>query len=323
MDPERRLQLRTGVFTVAVLVAAAIVVASLNREGSLFARHYSLYADFDNIEGLFVNSPVWLAGNQVGRVRDIVFLPPEADKAIRVELDINARVRDRIGSDSIASVHQAGILGDMYIAISLRGPDGEPLEDGGVIASRDPLSLSALADAGAELLQNLVSFSAAAERIVGAFEESMGSESVASTLGSLSNLVSEVETGEGLLHSLVYDDGAQTMADLQASARDMRASLRRIDGILAEVEDGHGMAHDFIYGAEDSDMSTLAALRSAAERLESVLRKIDEGEGSLGALLNDPTLYEDIKLLVSGANESALLRGLIDYMRSGGEQPSQ
>ena len=323
MDPERRLQLRTGVFALTVLVAAAIVVASLNREGGLFTPRYSLYADFDNIEGLFVNAPVWLAGNQVGRVRDIVFLPPGAEKAIRVELDLDARVRDRIGTDSIASVHQAGILGDMYLAISLRGPDGEPLADGALIASRDPLSLNALADEGAELLRNLVGFSAAAERIVGAFEESMGTESVASTLGSLSNLVAEVETGDGLLHSLVYDDGSQIMADLQGSLRDMRASLGRIDAVLAEVEGGQGMAHDFIYGAEDSDLSTLAALRSAAERLESVLRKIDEGEGSLGALLNDPTLYEDIKLLVSGANESALLRGLIDYMRSGGEQPSQ
>ncbi len=321
MDPERRMQIRTGVFTLVVLIAAAIVVGSLNREGGLFTARYTLFADFDNIEGLFVNSPVWLAGNLVGRVRDIEFLPPGAEKALRVELDINARVRDRIGSDSIASVHQAGILGDMYVAISLRGPGSEPIEDGGMVESRDPLSLNVLADEGAELLQNLVVFSASAERIVGAFEEAMGTESVASTLGSLSNIVSEVETGDGVLHALIYGDGAQAVADLQASLADLRSSLRRVDMIVAEIEDGHGMAHDFIYGAEDSDMSTLAAVRSAAERLESVLRKIDEGEGSLGALLNDPTVDEDIKLLVGGARESALLRGLIDYVRTDREEP--
>jgi phospholipid/cholesterol/gamma-HCH transport system substrate-binding protein len=74
--------------------------------------------------------------------------------------------------------------------------------------------------------------------------------------------------------------------------------------------------HDFIYGADDTDRSTLAAMRSATERLESVLRKIDEGEGSCGALVNDPTIYEDLKILLSGAKESSLLRSLIEFVRT-------
>ncbi len=315
MDAERTLQIRMGVFTLIVLAALAAVVSSLNREAGLFTARYTLYADFDNIEGLFANAPVRLAGNHVGRVRDISFLPPGSSRALRVELDLDASVQDRIRGDSLASVHAAGLLGDMYVEISLGGERAEPLTDGGMVASREPLSFNELADKGAELLANLVAFSASAERIVGSFEEAMGSESVASTFGSLANIVNEVETGDGMLHALIYDESGDASADLAGSISELRESLRRLNVILSQVEEGDGLLHDFIYGAEDTDRSTLAAMRGAAERLESVLRKIDEGEGSFGALVNDPTVYEDLKILLSGAKESSLLRNLIDFVR--------
>ena len=46
-------------------------------------------------------------------------------------------------------------------------------------------------------------------------------------------------------------------------------------------------------------------------RLNSILAKVDRGEGSLGLLLNDATLYEDLKILVGGAQRSTLVRALI------------
>lgn len=315
MDAERRLQLRAGIFTIVVVVALGVVVSTLNREGGLFTPRYALFADFDGIEGLFVNSPVRLAGNQVGRVRDVRFLPPGSERVVRVELDVDSSVQDRITVDSVASIHQAGILGDMYVEISLGTPGSEELPEGGMLTSTDPIPFNELAAKGAELLDNLVAFSASAERIVGSFEQAMGTESIASTFGSMSNIVQEIEEGDGILHALIYDQGGMAAADLKRSMRELSSSLGRVNAILAEVETGDGMAHDFIYGAEDTDMSTLAALRSAAERLESVLRKIDEGEGTLGALLNDPTVYEDLKLVLGGARDSTLLRGAIDYVR--------
>ncbi len=315
MDAERRLQMRAGIFTIVVVVALGVVVSTLNREGGLFTPRYALFADFDGIEGLFVNSPVRLAGNQVGRVRDIRFLPPGSERVVRVELDVDSSVQDRITVDSVASIHQAGILGDMYVEISLGTPGSEELPEGGMLTSSDPIPFNELAAKGAELLDNLVAFSASAERIVGSFEQAMGTESIASTFGSMSNIVQEIEDGDGILHALIYDQGGMAAADLKRSMRELSSSLGRVNAILAEVETGDGMAHDFIYGAEDTDMSTLAALRSAAERLESVLRKIDEGEGTLGALLNDPTVYEDLKLVLGGARDSTLLRGAIDYVR--------
>jgi phospholipid/cholesterol/gamma-HCH transport system substrate-binding protein len=322
VDTDRSTAVRTGIFTIGVLLALALIVASLNRDSGLFVSRYRLFANFDNIEGLFANSPVRLAGTHIGRVTDVRFLPAGSEQAVRVELDLEASVRERIRSDSVASIHQSGVLGDMYIEITLGSEAGEVLEDGTTLASREPLSFRALADAGGELLENLVSVSASADRIVGEFDEAMGTESISSTLGSLKNIVTEIEKGDGFLHGMIYDDAgpaaqdlAQAVAELRGGLGEFRGSFRRVNKLLAEVESGEGLMHDLFYGADEEGMTTFASLQSSAVRLESVLRKIDEGEGSLGALLNDPTVYEDLKLLVGGARESALLRGLIDFVR--------
>ena len=49
----------------------------------------------------------------------------------------------------------------------------------------------------------------------------------------------------------------------------------------------------------------------AGARLNSILAKIDRGEGTLGLMLNDPTLYEELKILVGGANRSRVVRSMI------------
>lgn len=50
---------------------------------------------------------------------------------------------------------------------------------------------------------------------------------------------------------------------------------------------------------------------NALARLDSILEKIDDGRGTLGAFLNDPSLYDDTKALVGEANRNRVLRNLV------------
>lgn len=65
------------------------------------------------------------------------------------------------------------------------------------------------------------------------------------------------------------------------------------------------LLHEFIYG--DSGKK----LNQSLSRIESILTKIDKGEGTLGALVNDPTVYEDLKQLFGGAKRSSVLQYFI------------
>jgi phospholipid/cholesterol/gamma-HCH transport system substrate-binding protein len=52
-------------------------------------------------------------------------------------------------------------------------------------------------------------------------------------------------------------------------------------------------------------------LQKASKSLNSILDKINNGTGTVGALINDPSLYEDAKSLMGGVNRNRLMRNLV------------
>jgi phospholipid/cholesterol/gamma-HCH transport system substrate-binding protein len=90
----------------------------------------------------------------------------------------------------------------------------------------------------------------------------------------------------------------------------LNQSLATFESILNEVATGNGLLHSLVYEPLTEQDVVLEALDAGA-RLNSILAKVDTGEGTIGLLLNDPTLYEDLKRLVGGANRSAVVRTLI------------
>jgi len=52
-------------------------------------------------------------------------------------------------------------------------------------------------------------------------------------------------------------------------------------------------------------------VKKSMDHLESILGKIDKGTGTLGALINDPTISEEIKSILGGAKRSKVLKFLI------------
>lgn len=52
-------------------------------------------------------------------------------------------------------------------------------------------------------------------------------------------------------------------------------------------------------------------IKSAINHLDSILEKIDRGQGTLGAFINDPALYDDAKALVGQSNRNRIMRNLI------------
>ncbi|MFQ5696988.1 MAG: MlaD family protein [Myxococcota bacterium] len=301
MDAERRVQLRAGFFTLAVLVAGATAVLLLSQQGGLFSPRYTLYAEFTNIEGLTVNAPVHLAGNNVGRVRSIEFLQPGAPRPIRVAMELDASVQSRIRSDSTALIGTIGLLGDKYVEISIGTLDAPGLPPGSRIQTQEAATFSELASKGRALLDNLVQLTSTADRIAETFDREMGSESLARLIAAMDRLVRSVEEEDGLVHALFYDEsGAEVIRELRGTAEGLRS-------LVEEVQNGHGVLHGLVYSEKGQE--------PALARLNSILAKIDRGDGTVGALINDPTLYEDLKQVFGGASQSALVRGLVEFVR--------
>ena len=310
MEADRRLSLVVGAFVIAVLTAFAVVLTSLTAERSLFTSQYRLVAHFDNALGLLPGAPVWLAGKDVGRVETVSFGSLEGTHPITAVLLIDVEVQERIRKDSLATIDTIGLLGDSYVEVT-PAFTGDALRAGAEINATSPPKISAVMGKGVVALDDFSrladEFSKLAgnlNRLVSTFTDAEGGQRAADAVGSLGNIISEIESGGGLLHSIVYDE--YTGGGVESIER----SLTALENILAEVREGEGFLHALIYESP-SEQSALREMVAASVRLNSILVKIDEGEGTLGLLVNDPTVYEDVKILLDGAQRSAVLRTLI------------
>jgi phospholipid/cholesterol/gamma-HCH transport system substrate-binding protein len=305
MDRDRRLSLTVGAFALVSLAALAFAIVTLSTRSGVWEPRYRLIAFFDNVQGLIAGAPVWLAGRPVGRVESVSFGErPEGVSALQVVLQIDREVRERIRSDSVATIGTIGLLGDRYVEVSIGTSAGQPLEDGQQIPTITRLDVESVVAKGTQALDSISTLAVNLNRVIEAFAKEGGGESLASTVDALSGVASQLQKGEGLLHSLIYDE--YTGGGVESIER----SLMRFENILREIDEGEGVLHSLIYDAPTEQDLVIEALEAGA-RLNSILAKIDRGEGTLGMIVNDPTLYEDLKLLVGGANRSRLVRGMV------------
>jgi phospholipid/cholesterol/gamma-HCH transport system substrate-binding protein len=292
-------------FALTALAALALAILSLSSKEGVFSARYHLVGYYENVQGLIPNAPVWLAGTRVGRVES-VHLGTRGDgkPAVKVVLEVDESVQDRVRRDSTASIGTIGLLGDRYVEISLGSPSEAQLEDGAEISVANPANLARVMDTGTQALNNIATLAKNLNALVVGFEGDKGGKGIASSIASVADITAQIQNGDGLLHSLIYDQYEG------GGVESIEKSLVTFEGILDEVATGNGLLHSLVYEPLTEQDVVLEALDAGA-RLNSILAKVDTGEGTIGLLLNDPTLYEDLKRLVGGAQRSTVVRTLI------------
>lgn len=305
MPDRRRLSLVVGVFVLGSLLVGALSVLFLGARGGILSPRYRLVTYFDDVQGLVAGAPVRLAGRDVGSVEFVSFAPLTGDlPPVRVVMQLDEDIQDRVRNDSVARIATIGLLGDKYVEISMGTAFGRVLTDGEELASISPLDLGMAVARGTEAIDNIATLAENVNQVVAEFGKAMGGQKIAEATGSLTAIVAEIQEGEGLLHSLIYDSYEGSGVD------SIEGALAKLEAILNEIADGDGLMHQLIYG-EPEEQQLLTEALSTMAKLESILGKIDAGEGTLGLLVNDPSLYADLQELVGGAQRSLVVRSLI------------
>lgn len=311
-EREQLMRLRVGIFVLGLLGLFMVFVLTIGSRSRIFERHYNLHAFFSNIEGLNVGAPVRLAGTSVGSVDDITFSKDLASKKIRVTMSLDARLQDRIREDSIASIGTIGLVGDKVLELTVGSPDEPALPPGATIASVDPPDYATLLQKGDQIVNNVVKISDALNQLVGG-GGAKARQDLADSIASFNRIMSEIEQGTGLLHALVYEKrSGNILRELSATT----VALQQLAHLMRQFQNKKGMAH--VLFADPRAESIMADLEQTSRNLKSVSDRLAQGEGTLGALIDDPTLYEDLSSLLRGANRSRTLRNLIQSTRQSG-----
>ncbi len=126
----RIVEITVGVFVAIGIASLFMLAMKASNLGTYNVRDgYTLVADFDNIGGLKVQSPVSASGVRVGRVTGIEY--DQDTYEARVSFMIDSRY-DRFPTDTMASIFTSGLLGEQYISLDPGGAD-DYLGDGDVV----------------------------------------------------------------------------------------------------------------------------------------------------------------------------------------------
>src|SRR5918992_1611829 len=236
MVQPRSAQVRVGIFVFSALVILMGAIFLLGSRTQYFQPQYTLKAVFSNVGYLLEGAGVYLAGVQVGRVGEIRFFEDLAAQKVLVSLKIARNYQERIRQDSVAVITSSGLLGDKYIDITL-GSETEPeLLDGMFIRTQEPADYGQLIRQGEEVLKNTIEITGALATITGSFQSSQAPMAVADLLTSLPQMAKAIETGDGLLHFLIYEKANERIfADLAAATtalRDMLTGIKEGKGFL-------------------------------------------------------------------------------------------
>jgi phospholipid/cholesterol/gamma-HCH transport system substrate-binding protein len=133
------------------------------------------------------------------------------------------------------------------------------------------------------------------------------------TVSGINEVVARVNQGPGFAHDLIYGDApTQTLVQFGEAAEEVALTLRG-------VREGDGLAHSLLYGGDETD-DMMGNITAVSRDLRHIVGDIRAGKGTIGALLVDPSVYEDIKVLLGNVQRNRTLRALVRYSIKRDEQ---
>ena len=266
---QTKINLGIFVIVVALLIGLSIIIASDHIR--LFNRSRSFEAHFDNTIGLVAGAPVRMGGVEVGQVTQITITPKDQGFTISSKLSIDSPYFDLISKNASVSLDTLGLLGDKFVALNPgKGSGDPPLAENALIPTIDLQGFNSLVKTSADIMDHA------------------------------NNSVKKID---GFTAGLPNTNEVRDMSDdFKASARSLHqliTSLTSKDSFFAVLNDAHSKA---------LLNKTLVSLESAASHTDSIVKKLDSGQGTLGALINDKSVYEDLRALLGHHDRGKIAR---------------
>jgi phospholipid/cholesterol/gamma-HCH transport system substrate-binding protein len=276
------------------IVALALFIWGFNylKGFNLFKEQRVLYAVYDQVSGLTKANPVSINGLKVGQVSDIYFEPDFSGKII-VELTIETQLP--IPKNSIALIYSSDLMGSKAIDLRL-GNDTALAMTGDTLLNKVEASLKEavnqqiqpLKAKAEELIMSIDSVVTVIKQI---FNE-QARENLTSSLASVQATFENLESASYNLDLMIAAEKerfGQIMANLESLTTTIHENEENIDNIISNFS----VISDSLARAEIPQ--TFANINSAVSDVAEIVQKIENGEGTIGMLVNDDQLYRNLQ----------------------------
>lgn len=281
--------------TVLLAIIVAIVGFRFMRDVPLFRQSLEISAQFERADGISGGSLVYIKGVRVGSVRSVELTPQS-----RINLSMRIDTEVPIPKNSVANLTSLGIVEGKSIVIEL-GDSPEIVEFGDIIEGHYVESMmETLGQQGEEIGSDVSSAVSELDSFLKQLNSTLNDETrenidqtIEGTMRSVNALSEVLESKQGDIESAITA-GSSMIQQLDTLAADTRP---RADSLLTAVEKN-------LQELERVQVQ----LESATESLNVILEKINNGEGTIGRLVNDPSMYDNLDTLTAELSE--LVRGI-------------
>lgn len=274
---------------VGALTAIAIVLLFLGysflKGNDIFTSENMFYTDYDEVGGLTASKPVTVNGYQIGRVSKMTLLD---NGKIRTEFRIKKQYD--IPSNTVARIVSEGLMGGKAIVFDLG--NSKVLAQSGA-----PLN----SDVQANLMEKVEPLQKKVENLVVKLDSVLSTVNTAlndefqrdfrSSLRSISISLNNVEKITGDVEDLMGSERvrlSKIMQNLESITNNFNRNGKQINSILANMETLSNDVRD-LQIKETVDNANQAMLD-----VKAITDKINKGEGSIGLLVNDDQLYNNL-----------------------------
>ena len=292
------LETRLGIFVVFVILAAVVIVETLNGFQWIH-KGVQVSTLFDTVQDLKTGDDVKMAGVPIGHVDTITI----ENNKVRVAMTLNGDAP--VKTDSTAIISFTGLMGQNFVSLGF-GSDASPRAiDGTVLTSKEQPDLNAvmakLNDAAGGIQKAMSGFTGdTINNLLGPLTDLVKANkgNLTATITNIQNITAQIASGQGTVGKMIYDQtlynsAMNTVSNLQSAvvtAQTMLSSVTNGQGTLGKL-----MTDDTLYTATTSSMTNL----------NSILMKINQGNGTVGKLVNNEDFYKNAQLSLQKLDKAA------------------
>lgn len=295
------LETRLGLFFALALIAAFIILEMLGGT-AFFKSGYKLNALFNNVQELKVGDPVKMAGVEIGRVESVGL----TNNQVRVTFRVFSK-DTLVRTDSRAVIKFTGLMGQNFVAVDFGTAAGVTASEGAFLQTAEQPDLSqimAKLDNVASGVENLTkSFTGdKIDNLLGPFTDFLkqNQQPLTASIANLKVISDNIAQGRGTIGMMIndptlYTTTLTTVSNLQGTMQglsgDLKLTLGRAQGILDNIDKGEGTMGKLL-----KDETLYKETSLAMTNLREIMQKINRGDGSIGKLVNDESLLKNVKL---------------------------
>lgn len=318
-----------GITVIVAAIVLMITIILMSQATGVFSSKLTLRAFFENAGGLRVGAPVRLQGVDIGNVTEILINPHDPSHPVEVVMKVGTRYHSLLRTDSSAMLGTAGVLGETFVDIDSIDSHGERVHNNAVLPSKNRPDIQDVIRSSEASLQNLNTLVNRLNDVVGQIQQGKGSvgkliydaslyNKLNSTLTQVQEMVGDITNAKGSIGKLIEQDDLYNHAS---------ATLDKLNNIIDQINNGQGTAGRFIKDptlynnanetitrakqlmADINDKQLAAKLSTTIGNLQDLTDKMNQGQGTMGKLFQDPSVYNNTDNLLTET------RNLIEAIR--------